>query len=242
MPKHINYRNKLINYIYRAENFRRWHSKFSKLRNYEEASKKLADALKYIQEALVLDPYDKSIYDLKRQIYLDAGIDALRQHKLKSAETLFETCTNVIQFQNMKVEVNREIAAAAYYYISSYALREKEYDKQKIEDLINKGLSIVPYNSEYKLSLENLLSVNNNEKKSRQVTKEHVLGRIKSFNESRHFGILESDSKTYLFLLNAFGFHVDRPSDLIGKEAYFIPEPSKKREGTYVATKIILKE
>ncbi|MDD4898236.1 MAG: NB-ARC domain-containing protein [Methanocellales archaeon] len=235
--EYINYRHLFITLQYQADNYRRWSEQFFSRKDTETGILKLNQALSLIRVALESKKGDQTLYILEKHICLDLAINLCKIGKFDDAIPYYEKCFEKITLINGIVLTSDPVMAQAYFYMSHYGFNLNSVGLEKISWYIKKGLAI---NRDDKYTKKFLELKKRVEGKLKQASSDYRYGVVEYFNKHRHYGIIRSENKTFLFLINGFKRRIldEEIDELNGKTVSFTLIPSQKDPNSQIATNI----
>lgn len=232
--KYPNYRHKVITLAYHADNYRRWSQSFVARRDTEGAIKKLDEGKNAILEAIEISPRDGRSYHRLFQIYIDLALLLHPIHGYEASRAYLEKCIKPVYYGNYRVRVYKDTIAKAHFYLAAFSINDNVQNFNVIKDLIERGTALTK-DSGLIAKFEDL------SEQIKCLQQERKNGIIRNFNVSRRFGIIESESETYLFLLVGFRKKVDsiKLYQLAGKEVSFILRKNPRKTSELIADDIV---
>lgn len=231
-------KHKIINLSSLAENLKRWSEVLIKDRNYGEAEKKLAEALKYCEELIVLDENDPKSIVLLQEILIQSGY--FYKNKLDSKTGLSYFLRAIIDRPSRFKEAFNSLLAA--YQAAKIFCENGQLDKAReiLTSLKIDKSSVLKeayrLKEEFETFWQGLFRFKDNA----------IEGKITRVNDIKNFAIIESiTTPRTTYYARIFDF-VPKPDiiidKLVGKMCEFIPTSIKTEKGiNKVARFIILK-
>jgi len=241
--KYPNYRHKIMTLQFLADNYHRIAESFRLRKDYAGQIANLKLAFETISKALEIDDKDKILWKFYRRICKSLGIALSMNMGFTEGKPYLEKCLQTIHSGNKIITPDSKILADACFYLSAFGKNESNKDIKQIENWINLGLANSLPNSNYfeklnALKKELFGSSSLLEKANRK------FGRIKFYNSTRFYGVVEAGNESYIFFINGF---CQSPSNeelikLDGKVVSFILEKSLKKKDVMIAADIIFED
>lgn len=229
-------KHEIINLSSLAENLKRWSEIFIKDRNYDEAEKKLIEALKYCETLIALDKNDPKSIVLLQEILIQLGY--FYKNKLDSKTGLSYFLKAIIDRPSRFKEASNSLLAA--YQAARIFCESGQLDKAR--DILTSlkidksGILKEAYKlkEEFETFWQGLFKFKENA----------IEGKLSKVDSIKNFAIIESVLPPRItYYARIFDF-VPKPNilvdELIGKTCEFIPKEIKTEKGINKVAKFII--
>lgn len=204
----------IINYTSIAENLKKWAEALIEDRDYNQAEKRIKDALVAIQKVLKIDKNDIKAKELYMDILYTYATLFDRQRDYEDAIHILKELVEVPFSRYREIEYHDRgvLLMANVYYANKQFDEAKDCLAKEERNMRRIGKSNIM--DKYKKICEKLFNVENRKR-----------GKIIRFSAEKKYLIIESMGSpglTYLTFLNAFKEYVQLSDDILGKEVYFL--------------------
>jgi len=241
--KYPNYRHMLMTLQYLADNYKRWAEAFGIRYDFNGQLKMLDNANETILKALDIKPVDKKLWKLFWDIRKDYAIVTWRAKGIDEGKPLLEKCLGTIEYKKVSFTPDKEMVAEACFYLGALSMREKDMEKKQVEGYIDKGLANCPLGSKWLAKLDEIKKELAGEGVPETLGRRNT-GKIKFFNMNKHFGVIESGDKTYLFFPGGFRENLSSGSisKLTGMTVSFILVENPGHRNRFIASDLIVEK
>lgn len=241
--KYPNYRHMLMTLQYLADNYKRWAEAFGIRYDLNGQLKMLDNANETILKALDIKPVDKKLWKLYWDIRKDYAIVTWRAKGIDEGKPLLDKCLGTIEYKKVSFTPDKEMVAEACFYLGALSMREKDMEKKQVEGYIDKGLANCPLGSKWLAKLDEIKKQLAGEGLPETIGRRNT-GKIKFFNMNKHYGVIESGDKTYLFFQGGFRENLSSGSisNLTGMTVSFILVENPGYKNRFIARDLIVEK
>jgi len=241
--KYPNYRHKVMTLQFLADNYKRWAEEFASRRDFDGQIKLLEKGFELICEALKIAPWDRKLWSVYWNICKEFGIALSKKVGFDKGKPYLEKCLQTMKIGRIVIIPDKEIVAEVCFYLAALRMDIGDKNVTEIEKYINNGLANCISGSKW-FNKINQLKIEL-EGQGTSITKiERKYGRIKYYNVSRKFGVIEVADNTYLFFLSGFRQRIPQEAlhNLEGKTVSCILKKNPKKDDSMIADDISFEE